>query len=47
MSTNQHQWLAVWNGVNPIHGGKNFNNMTPEERVRVLNSTNKHSLTAA
>ncbi|KEF61437.1 uncharacterized protein A1O9_03003 [Exophiala aquamarina CBS 119918] len=36
ISTNQHQWLAVWNGVNPIHGGKSFNNMTPEERLNLL-----------
>ena len=34
ISANQNQWPTYWKGVNPIHGGKNFNNMTPEERVR-------------
>lgn len=35
ISTNHNQWPSVWKGANPLHGGKNFNNMTPEERVRV------------
>ncbi|KIV85703.1 hypothetical protein PV11_01364 [Exophiala sideris] len=36
MSSNQHQWPTVWKGVNPLRGGKNFNNMTPEERLYIL-----------
>ncbi|KIX10533.1 uncharacterized protein Z518_01616 [Rhinocladiella mackenziei CBS 650.93] len=36
ISANQNQWPSVWKGVNPIHGGKNFNNMTPEERLNLL-----------
>ena len=29
------QWPLKWNGVNPLHGGKSFENMTPQERVRI------------
>ncbi|EXJ80415.1 hypothetical protein A1O1_08560 [Capronia coronata CBS 617.96] len=36
VSANNHQWPAAWNGGNPLHGGKNFNNMTPEERLNLL-----------
>ena len=38
ISANQNQWPAVWQGKNPLHGGKNFKNMTAEERVSVLAS---------
>ena len=27
------QWPLIWNGKNPLHGGGNFNNMGPEQRV--------------
>ncbi|KIW17078.1 hypothetical protein PV08_04269 [Exophiala spinifera] len=36
ISSNHHQWPTVWKGINPIHGGKNFRNMTPEERLNLL-----------
>jgi hypothetical protein len=29
------QWPLKWNGANPLHGGKSFENMTPQERVRL------------
>ncbi len=29
------QWPFTWQGRNPLHGGGNFNNMGPAERVRI------------
>lgn len=34
VQTHVSQWPAAWQGKNPLHGGGNFNNMTPEQRVR-------------
>ena len=28
------QWPLSWNGVNPLHGPRDFNTMSPTERVR-------------
>ncbi|EXJ75570.1 uncharacterized protein A1O5_00076 [Cladophialophora psammophila CBS 110553] len=36
ISANHSQWPMEWKGVNPLHGGKNFNNMSPEERLSLL-----------
>lgn len=33
--THNNQWPVKWLGKNPLHGGGNFNNMSPEERVRL------------
>ncbi|KAK6428195.1 hypothetical protein LTR95_015664 [Oleoguttula sp. CCFEE 5521] len=30
------QWPHRWQGVNPLHGGKNFNNMPPEDRLYLI-----------
>lgn len=32
--THQSQWPKAWGGKNPLHGGRSFATMTPEERVR-------------
>ncbi|KAJ4520341.1 hypothetical protein HRR83_002325 [Exophiala dermatitidis] len=47
VSANQHQWPKAWNGVNPLHGGKNFNNMTAEERLTLLKALVLWSLNAS
>jgi hypothetical protein len=31
--THQSQWPKAWGGKNPLHGGRSFATMTPEERV--------------
>jgi hypothetical protein len=31
--SNKAQWPHKWHGANPLHGGKSFDNMTPQERV--------------
>ena len=31
--TQKSQWPRKWKGVNPIHGGRSFENMTPRDRV--------------
>ena len=33
VQTNIGQWSTKWEGKNPLHGGGNFNNMNPEQRV--------------
>lgn len=32
--THAPQWPKAWQGKNPLHGGRTFAAMTPEERVR-------------
>lgn len=34
ISTHQSQWPKAWQGRNPLHGGRSFTTMAPEERVR-------------
>jgi hypothetical protein len=36
LSSQRSQWPREWNNVNPISGGKNFNNMTPTQRVSLI-----------
>ena len=36
LSSQRPQWPREWNNVNPISGGKNFNNMTPTQRVSLI-----------
>ena len=31
--SHKSQWPLKWNFQNPLHGSKDFNNMTPAERV--------------
>ncbi|EXJ63165.1 hypothetical protein A1O7_03610 [Cladophialophora yegresii CBS 114405] len=36
ISAHHNQWPTEWKGHNPLHGGKNFNNMSAEERLSLL-----------
>jgi hypothetical protein len=36
VQTQKSQWPRKWNHVNPLHGGRNFNNMAPTDRVTAL-----------
>ncbi|KAL8794855.1 MAG: hypothetical protein Q9195_002567 [Heterodermia aff. obscurata] len=36
VQTHVAQWPSLWKGSNPLHGGGNFNNMTPEQRLTLL-----------
>ena len=47
VSSFQNQWPLEWKGVNPLHGGRNFNNMTPEERLVLLKALVLWSLNAS
>ncbi|KAJ9612354.1 hypothetical protein H2200_003951 [Cladophialophora chaetospira] len=47
MSTHHNQWPAAWKGVNPLHGGKTFNNMTAEERLSLLKALALWSLNSS
>lgn len=33
VSSHKSQWPLKWQGANPLHGGQDFNNMSPEKRV--------------
>ncbi|WEW56578.1 hypothetical protein PRK78_002025 [Emydomyces testavorans] len=44
VQTHQSQWPKAWAGKNPLHGGRTFATMSPEERVRFLYSTYKAQL---
>ena len=33
VQAHKNQWAGKWEGKNPLHGGGNFNNMSPEQRV--------------
>ncbi|KAF2208515.1 hypothetical protein CERZMDRAFT_114500 [Cercospora zeae-maydis SCOH1-5] len=34
--SHKSQWPHKWEGHNPLHGGKDFNNMSPSERLNLL-----------
>ncbi|OCK84796.1 hypothetical protein K432DRAFT_344432 [Lepidopterella palustris CBS 459.81] len=36
VQTYKPQWPRAWNGVNPLHGGRSFNTMSPQERLTLL-----------
>ncbi|GIZ47075.1 hypothetical protein CKM354_001017600 [Cercospora kikuchii] len=36
MLSHKSQWPHKWEGHNPLHGGKDFNNMSPSERLNLL-----------
>ncbi|KAF2446510.1 hypothetical protein P171DRAFT_410808 [Karstenula rhodostoma CBS 690.94] len=36
VQTQKAQWPRKWNHVNPLHGGRNFNNMSPTDRLDLL-----------
>ncbi|KAK3715388.1 hypothetical protein LTR37_007116 [Vermiconidia calcicola] len=45
--TQKSQWPRKWNGVNPIHGGRSFENMTPQARLNLLSTLALWSLTSS
>ncbi|KAJ5223607.1 hypothetical protein N7468_008149 [Penicillium chermesinum] len=38
ISTHQTQWPKAWEGKNPLHGGRTFATMSPEERAKIKES---------
>ncbi|MCJ1390764.1 hypothetical protein MMC18_003625 [Xylographa bjoerkii] len=36
ISAHYNQWPSAWSSKNPLHGGNNFNNMSPEQRLTLL-----------
>ncbi|MCJ1318330.1 hypothetical protein MMC15_003658 [Xylographa vitiligo] len=36
ISAHYNQWPSAWSNKNPLHGGNNFNNMSPEQRLTLL-----------
>ncbi|MCJ1381023.1 hypothetical protein MMC17_004132 [Xylographa soralifera] len=36
ISAHYNQWPSAWSNRNPLHGGNNFNNMSPEQRLTLL-----------
>lgn len=36
VQTHASQWPRSWGGKNPLHGGRTFATMSPEERVRFM-----------
>ncbi|PNS15569.1 hypothetical protein CAC42_828 [Sphaceloma murrayae] len=38
IASQRAQWPASWNGINPLHGNRNFNTMSPDERLTLLHT---------
>ncbi|KAJ6155565.1 hypothetical protein N7470_006131 [Penicillium chermesinum] len=47
ISTHQTQWPKAWEGKNPLHGGRTFATMSPEERLELLRSLILWSLSSS
>ncbi|KAL2854690.1 hypothetical protein BJX68DRAFT_264591 [Aspergillus pseudodeflectus] len=47
IQTHATQWPKAWQGKNPLHGGRNFASMTPEERLQLLKSLILWSLSSS
>ncbi|KAL2852909.1 hypothetical protein BJY01DRAFT_207471 [Aspergillus pseudoustus] len=47
IQTHASQWPKAWQGKNPLHGGRNFASMTPEERLQLLKSLILWSLSSS
>jgi hypothetical protein len=47
VQTHASQWPKAWGGKNPLHGGRNFASMSPEERLRLLKSLILWSLSSS
>ncbi|KAJ0420879.1 hypothetical protein BJY00DRAFT_283155 [Aspergillus carlsbadensis] len=47
IQTHAAQWPKAWQGKNPLHGGRNFASMTPEERLQLLKSLILWSLSSS
>ncbi|KAH8434633.1 uncharacterized protein LDX57_012275 [Aspergillus melleus] len=47
IQTHAPQWPKAWQGRNPLHGGRTFAAMTPEERLQLLKSLILWSLSSS
>ncbi|KAH0551695.1 hypothetical protein GP486_007086 [Trichoglossum hirsutum] len=47
IQTHMNQWPRVWNGVNPLSGGKTFASMNPTERLTLLKTVILWSLASS
>ncbi|WPH00692.1 Hypothetical protein R9X50_00352200 [Acrodontium crateriforme] len=47
VATNKSQWPHKWGGINPLHGPKDFNTMTPVERLNLLRTLVMWALTSS
>ncbi|KAF4548130.1 Hypothetical protein D9617_31g063660 [Elsinoe fawcettii] len=47
IATQRAQWPVSWNGQNPLHGNRNFNTMSPSERLTLLKTLVIWSLTTS
>ncbi|KAJ5735943.1 uncharacterized protein N7483_001068 [Penicillium malachiteum] len=47
ISTHQSQWPKAWEGKNPLHGGRSFATMSPEERLELLRALVLWSLSSS
>ncbi|KAL4942648.1 hypothetical protein BDV06DRAFT_158974 [Aspergillus oleicola] len=47
IQTHVAQWPKTWEGKNPLHGGRNFASMSPEERLQLLKSLILWSLSSS
>ncbi|KAL4870502.1 hypothetical protein BDV12DRAFT_184342 [Aspergillus spectabilis] len=47
IQTHSSQWPKAWQGKNPLHGGRNFASMSPEERLQLLKSLILWSLSSS
>ncbi|EED13016.1 conserved hypothetical protein [Talaromyces stipitatus ATCC 10500] len=47
VQTHASQWPRAWEGKNPLHGGRNFTTMNPEERLCLLKALILWSLSSS
>ncbi|KAL5342959.1 hypothetical protein BJX70DRAFT_240775 [Aspergillus crustosus] len=47
IQTHSSQWPKAWQSKNPLHGGRNFASMSPEERLQLLKSLILWSLSSS
>ncbi|GAM34888.1 hypothetical protein TCE0_015f02767 [Talaromyces pinophilus] len=47
VQTHVSQWPRAWEGKNPLHGGRTFTTMNPEERLRLLKALILWSLSSS
>ncbi|KAJ9196383.1 hypothetical protein DTO164E3_5884 [Paecilomyces variotii] len=47
VQTHVSQWPRAWEGKNPLHGGRTFATMSPEERLRLLKTLILWSLSSS
>ncbi|KAL2865667.1 uncharacterized protein BJX67DRAFT_169844 [Aspergillus lucknowensis] len=47
IQTHAAQWPKAWQGKNPLHGGRSFASMSPEERLQLLKSLILWSLSSS